>query len=534
MNLTIFRSIILAISFLFPITCLCQAPLPFWSNMGNSVGSGDFLGTTNNMPMIIRTNNVERFRIGPNGFVGIGTNNPQYLLDVNGNVHFNGTVTAMGINIVNKIQADTVRGVSMIDVNGTLGLTGGLYNEVFARTGELRIQSNSAYSGNVIMGANNMARIGIGISSPLYKLDVNGDARFTGIMRVYRITALPGDSLIRFGDSTMVFATSTNRIFSTSSNSSNYQGIGIGSPSATGGGKNSLAFGSYIAAAGIQSIALGSGVNSSTTLTNSTPNSLMIGFNSTVPTFFVGPGNGVNTFGKVGIRTSNPLADFQVGEGIGTVAIGDAPLIGSTFSNSYMGFNAARSGPNQWVFQNNGAANGGVVMLGTVGGGFRIIGVQSSGGANQTLTDQQLQLWTRFEIQPSGRVLIGVPDPATGSADILANSIYNTSETMLTVRGRIMCQDLVVSKSADWPDYVFDSTYTLMSIDSMGQYVSYYHHLPGSASASAQASNGISLAETCRSQQEQIEVLTLYILELNARLKAIEAQQAVTNTNGGK
>jgi hypothetical protein len=56
-----------------------------WSLSGNSVGSADFLGTTNNQPLIIKTNGVERMRIlagtagDPNpGFVGIGVTNPTH------------------------------------------------------------------------------------------------------------------------------------------------------------------------------------------------------------------------------------------------------------------------------------------------------------------------------------------------------------------------------------------------------------------------------------------------------------------------
>jgi hypothetical protein len=59
-----------------------------WSLSGNSVGSADFLGTTNNQPLIIKTNGVERMRIlanagDPNeGFVGIGLTNPTFRLEL--------------------------------------------------------------------------------------------------------------------------------------------------------------------------------------------------------------------------------------------------------------------------------------------------------------------------------------------------------------------------------------------------------------------------------------------------------------------
>ena len=79
----------------------------------------------------------------------------------------------------------------------------------------------------------------------------------------------------------------------------------------------SMVYGKYLKATGHTAFVIGSGINpmgdipaSGYQLTNPHDNSLMIGFNSTIPTVFVGPSNGVDengngTVGKVGIGTTN-------------------------------------------------------------------------------------------------------------------------------------------------------------------------------------------------------------------------------------
>lgn len=55
-----------------------------WVTTGNSVGNKDFIGTTNNKPLVFKTNKAEQMRILSNGNVGIGTNAPGSRLTVAG------------------------------------------------------------------------------------------------------------------------------------------------------------------------------------------------------------------------------------------------------------------------------------------------------------------------------------------------------------------------------------------------------------------------------------------------------------------
>ncbi|MBN8572475.1 MAG: hypothetical protein J0M05_01050 [Candidatus Kapabacteria bacterium] len=58
-----------------------------WLRDGNSdITSSKFIGTTNNQPFIVKTNNVERYRVTGNGAMGINEDNPTQKLEVAGNI----------------------------------------------------------------------------------------------------------------------------------------------------------------------------------------------------------------------------------------------------------------------------------------------------------------------------------------------------------------------------------------------------------------------------------------------------------------
>jgi len=78
--------------------------------------------------------------------------------------------------------------------------------------------------------------------------------------------------------------------------------------SATSSGATSFTLGRWVTASGDTSMVIGRGVSDAQRLSNATTNSFAVGFNSTVPTFFVSGGSGAGTYGQVGIGTTSPLA----------------------------------------------------------------------------------------------------------------------------------------------------------------------------------------------------------------------------------
>jgi hypothetical protein len=72
------------------------------------------------------------------------------------------------------------------------------------------------------------------------------------------------------------------------------------------------------------------------------------------------------------------------------------------------------------------------------------------------------------------------------------------------------------------PDYVFDPSYELMPLSDLRTYVAKEHHLPNVPSAEEYTSAPVDLGEMNRLLLEKVEELTLYILEMEARVNTLE------------
>ena len=74
------------------------------------------------------------------------------------------------------------------------------------------------------------------------------------------------------------------------------------------------------------------------------------------------------------------------------------------------------------------------------------------------------------------------------------------------------------------PDYVFAKDYQLMSLTDLKTFITTNQHLPNIPSALEYEKNGVDLGEMNRLLLEKVEELTLYLLQLEERLKTIEGQ----------
>lgn len=97
---------------------------------------------------------------------------------------------------------------------------------------------------------------------------------------------------------------------------------------------------------------------------------------------------------------------------------------------------------------------------------------------------------------------------------------------MLSVNGKIETKGISIQLgSANWPDYVFENTFKLKSIDELYEFITVNKHLPDFKSAEEIKKEGYEIDETVRLLVQKIEEQSLYIIELHERLKKLESEK---------
>ena len=95
---------------------------------------------------------------------------------------------------------------------------------------------------------------------------------------------------------------------------------------------------------------------------------------------------------------------------------------------------------------------------------------------------------------------------------------------ILGVDGKAIMEEVEVQLSDDWPDYVFEDDYDLMSLDDVKRHIMERKHLPGLPSADEMDGRRLALGEMQTKLLEKVEELTLYVLQLKEQLDESESR----------
>lgn len=111
-----------------------------------------------------------------------------------------------------------------------------------------------------------------------------------------------------------------------------------------------------------------------------------------------------------------------------------------------------------------------------------------------------------------------------GRMGVGTKEFIQNATTKLAVEGTIAAREIIVTDASPFPDYVFEKGYKMMTLEELDAYIKEHGHLPNMTPAVKIHAEGMPMGEIQIKMVEKIEELTLYIIEQNKRIEALEAQ----------
>jgi hypothetical protein len=235
--------------------------------------------------------------------------------------------------------------------------------------------------------------------------------------------------------------------------------------------------------------------------------------------------------GRVGLNLADadPECWFSVGRGMASISVDD---IGGTFPQASLsnplvpnggasiGFNATRQAAYDGAFRlelRNNKSGGSVVWADNEGAlSFSTIG-SWDGHTNWVSSQAVATTYCRLKILADGKVQVG-------RGLITASPHY--ANYKMAVDGKLVAQSVYVLNSTDWADFVFEPAYQLLPLPELERYLQVNRHLPTIPSAQEVQANGIDIGTMQARLLQQVEELTLRVIELDKQNRRLQAKMA--------
>lgn len=545
-----------------------------WAINGNSVGSNEFIGTTNNEPFILKSNNIVGLKLKTDGSLIIKS------LDLNSGAP-NGLVITNGQGEISRLNFNG-NSNSILLGDGTWGTL-----PSFNNTWQMGNNSKIYYTAG---------KVGIGTTTPNFDLDVQGNARITNTlivngqliisdkiqtsrqlksMRVESDSimmdstrALYGKTIIR-GDVQAKYNLGVDGNIATNGSLLAKQGVlfdgakGIRLLPATANNPQTFLYGGVLqplstyCAAGPQAWANhqfggmlqiydynnpttsgllnlqtwtgGSSIDASTG--GETTGGLLLNYFCHSPTY-INTGwdipNGVDG-GRVYMGAEVEMQrSLKIGWN-GNPSIVDAntslEINQNTNNSNAIKVKTFASNMKAFSIEYTDASNGFVVW----GDGRTDIFAKSKTNKYFVVNDVSVPNAPveALSIQGNGYTQYNVSNPTAmpNVIDVFDNTVTTNAKYLFRVssKGHVYAREVeILNTTLGFPDYVFAKEYKLMPLAEVEKYIDSNKHLPGFEKGEVYDQNGIKTSELIYKQQEKIEELTLYIIELEKRMKAIE------------
>ncbi|MBK9400283.1 MAG: hypothetical protein IPN36_05300 [Bacteroidetes bacterium] len=516
-----------------------------WSLTGNAGTNSatDFIGTSDNKPLKIKTNNQVRMLLKTNGYVGIGTQTPSTRLHVNGVITATGGTssdwnTAFGwgdhalagyltsfTELDPKVGANVTNFVSKWDGAALVGsnifnsgTNFGLNTSTMIGSANFVVQSPNA-SG---FGGMYINQSGAGLK-PFYGYAVNGVGtcwtsfdQTTGNWGVFN----NGERFVVDNTGQVGIGTTTPSYFLDIQAGTALRALNAVS-SVVGSSGQIVNFGRTNAPASANDIV-------QITVPAGSPNDFQ---------FIEADKGGSNRFQVNG--------DGSVGVGFSTISTARLNVDGSNPDNKkiygvYASADSASSVSAAIYGEHTSTTSDGRGVYGKSSGGAGIgYGVFGESGyvGLRGLASGSTYTGTAYGVYgtASGSTVgtrIGVYGSASGAATAEGNwggyfptKVYTSQIRVGTtggatgfiacIGGKLIAEEVRVELETSWPDYVFADGYELMPLEQLKKEINQHKHLPGIPSASQiEEQGGVDLGAMQTKLVEKVEELTLYIIQL--------------------
>ena len=129
---------------------------------------------------------------------------------------------------------------------------------------------------------------------------------------------------------------------------------------------------------------------------------------------------------------------------------------------------------------------------------------------------------TRFQIQNGSTNSVDSALFVSTNGSVGIGTKTFSGDFRLLVNGGVRAKKIIVESG--WADYVFDSTYVLMPLHQVEEFINAHHHLPNVPEAKNIETSGLDLAEMQVKTMEKIEELTLYMIQLSKENEALKTR----------